>query len=92
MAVMTIYKYPLTLTGRQVVALPARSTPISVGLQDRVICMWAIVPDGKLPKMDRSICIYGTWHDMGDIVSPGQFLGTVQQGIYVWHVFDEGAA
>ena len=47
--------------------------------------LWALVDDAK-PSEIRKISVVGTgWNIDGN---PGTYIGTVQDGMYVWHVFD----
>lgn len=80
-----IFKYPLALIGQQTVEMPTTAVLLSVQLQGLDICLWALVqPD--LPKSKRVIMIYGT----GEAINANDhiFIGTVQIGLYVWHVFE----
>lgn len=81
----TIYKYPLILEGRQTLALPLMFfTPLDVQFQGDQLCLWALVePDSQTFTVD--IYIYGTGQTIPGL--PGEYLGTVQQGQFVWHVF-----
>lgn len=84
----TIYKYPLRLADRQFVAMPCDAEILSVQVQGQDICLWAIVsPDAKMEV--RYFHIVGTGHEMPECRT--SFVGTVQLGSFVGHVFSEVA-
>lgn len=88
-----IFKYSLALTRVQGVSMPRNAQILSVQYQEGLLCMWALV-DGAAEPVKREICIYGTGHEV--FVAPTRravllsYVGTVQQGPFVWHVFDNG--
>lgn len=81
----TIYKYPLLLTDSQILHLPSSAKPLSAQLQGDQLCLWAEVEDEWNPGKEVVISIVGTGHP----IPPGavNYLGTVQQGPFVWHVY-----
>lgn len=81
----TIYKYPLQLTGSQMLTLPSSARFLSVQLQGDQLCLWAEVNTGIGGVKDTVISIVGTGH----VIPPGavHYLGTVQQDQFVWHVY-----
>lgn len=81
----TIYKYPLLLTDSQIMWLPLSAKPLSVQLQGEQLCLWAEVNAGSSGQKQVVISIVGTGHP----IPPGavNYLGTVQQGQFVWHVY-----
>lgn len=85
----TIYKYPLDLTDSQILHLPSSAKPLSVQLQGEQLCMWAEVNTGVGGRKEVVITIVGTGHP----IPPGavHYLGTVQQGQFVWHVYASAA-
>ena len=86
---MTIWKFPLELTNKQEVQMPVGANVISVDNQHGQICMWALVND-EAEKETRTFEVVGTGHYMRDI--DRDFVGTVQQGPFVWHVFEVTSA
>lgn len=82
----TIYKYPLQMNVAQVVDVPVGSEILSVGLQGENLVMW-VKCDPSAEKVQRGIVIVGTGHEFNDDY---EFLGTVQVGTFVAHVFDKG--
>lgn len=86
----TVYKYPLELTDSQILHLPSSAKPLSVQLQGNQLCLWADVPAGQfVVEKEVVITIVGTGHP----IPPGavNYLGTVQQGPFVWHVYASAA-
>lgn len=84
-----IYKYELALKYKQDIELPMDYDVLSVQCQNNSIMLWAVVyPTAE--KVPRRIYIFGTGEKLPDnfneYIRPG-YLGTVQQDIYVWHIF-----
>ena len=89
----SIWKYPLTPGKSQTVSMPSGATPLSVGVAQGEMCLWAAVTT-EAPRVQRTINVLGTgWDWQGH--PPGKFIGTVVfgktlLGDCVWHVFDAG--
>ena len=84
---MKVFKYVLKPTDEQVVMMPKEARVLSCHVQDRDICVWALVdPDAR--KESRTFFIHGTGHEVAYPHS-GTFVGTVllNQGLLVLHVF-----
>lgn len=85
---MTIWKYPLEITDEQTIELPQRSEILSVQMQNGVPTIWALVdPKAPGPKVKQKIGIFGTGNPIDGVLFKQAFIGTVQQGSLVWHVF-----
>lgn len=83
---ISIYKYVLEITDDQVISIPGPLELLSIQLQGGRLCLWAkVCVEAPLEKVP--IRIVGTGHSFDDCLDGWQFLSTVQQGIYVWHVF-----
>ena len=82
----TIWKYKLEIVDEQFIEIPFgyNSKLLSVAMQDERLCLWAIVEPEKDTKTAQ-IRIFGTGnpHYSGSL----EFLGTVQEQFFVWHVF-----
>ena len=78
-----ICKYSLLLGGSHL-ELPQGWEPLHVAMQDRQACLWALV-DPDAPKVPALVQSYGMGFSLAD--DPGKFLGTAQQGPFVWHFF-----
>lgn len=89
-----IFKYRLKREDVQEVLLPKWSTPLSVQMQNGEIQMWVLV-DIEQPVVKSQVTIYGTVQSVPDNFYVGRehnlFLGTVQDKIYVWHIFITGS-
>lgn len=86
-----IYKYPIycdAVDKGQVIVrvdMPVGAKPISVQCQDGTVCVWAEVdPKIRSVSTHRFYCV-GTGY--GDVPEDKTFLGTVQQGAFVWHIY-----
>lgn len=83
----TVYKYQLALAETQEIEMPAKAEILSVGAQNDVICIWAMVDtEGAMTR--RKFNIVGTGHKMDDGYQ--FFLGTVHliEGALVFHIFE----
>lgn len=87
---LTIYKYEFKVDDEVMVRMPLGAKVLSVGIQQpRRICLWAIVDSfdvhqGAMP-VDRRFKVRGTGQPLGEV---GRFVGTVIDGLFVWHVFE----
>jgi len=86
-----IHKYPLELTERQTIKHLPCFTPAHVGLDPSgALCLWAEVDlIDSAPICSIDVEIFGTGHT---IPPPPhhwarQFVGSVVQGSFVWHVY-----
>jgi len=81
-----IWKYGLALTAEPIeISMPADAELLQVQDQGGTITIWAVV-EPKAARVMRRFRIVGTGHAFD--VEPLEYLGTVQQGAYVWHVFE----
>lgn len=81
----TIWKFKLEVTVQNI-TIPAKAEILSVANQNDKICLWALVEPHN-PKIERVIEVVGT----GWMIEPAKkrkFIGTVQVGPFVWHVFE----
>lgn len=85
----TIWKFPLQITARQTLQIPVGAKLLTVQAQGigelSRITLWAEIDD-QSPKAGRKIAITGTGHDL----PLGEYVGTVQQHDFVWHIYDQG--
>lgn len=89
---MRIYKYELKMTGLNQIKIPAGANVFSVGLDpaDR-LCIWALVDPEETKEDVREFMVAGTGWDLQDELSKhlsANFLGTVRQQPYMWHVWE----
>lgn len=80
-----VYKYGLHMIGEQSVQMPSGAKILCVQKQETGICIWALV-DTTRGNTVRHIEIVGTGHQLDSRVR--EYIGTVQDGDFVWHVFD----
>lgn len=82
----TIWKFTLARASLSPVTMPIGAEILHVGVQENDICFWAKV-DPKAKTETRLFGIYGTgWDIPNDTES--EYVGTVQQGSFVWHIFE----
>ena len=86
---MKIYKYPLEITDRQTVKLPADSEIISIVNINEKPYIYVIVEPGEECGIHHEIICYGTGHPMRDDYCDYRFLGTLvfAGGRLVLHYF-----
>lgn len=82
-----IWKQVLQIEGTQDVPLPVGAEFLSVQNQRDEICFWYKCDPAAEKKMHRFF-IAGTGHQLPH--TEGQYMGTVQVGSFVWHVFFMG--
>lgn len=83
----TIYKFPLKITDIQKVSMPKDSTILTVQVQRKIPCLWALVETDKQAE-ERSFRIITTGHPiLNNII---RYIGTFQvlESDYVGHVFE----
>lgn len=83
----TIWKFPLAVIDEQRVTMPCGAKLLAVQDQGGMMCLWAMV-DTEAAKVTRAIRIYVTGNPIPD--DAGLHVDTVQDGRFVWHVFDTG--
>ena len=81
----TIYKYPLAIADSQAIKVPGEAKILCVQLQMDTLTLWAQVDPNNIPST-RTIEVFGTGHPMDD--GCRSYIGTVQEGSLVWHVFE----
>jgi len=80
-----IWKYEFEITAIvQAYDVPKGSMPVHVEMQGRHLCMWMDV-NTAADKDERSFVIIGTGHPVPDDAA---YIGTAQQGEFVWHLFE----
>lgn len=89
-----IYKYPLEIKDEQEIVLSERHQILSVGNQNGVLTLWALVDPTAVQKTKVKIRIFGTgmgidvpWEEDIVFLHRLNFLGTVIIDPFVWHVF-----
>jgi hypothetical protein len=85
----TVWKFRLdVIVNDQRLIMPGSGEVLAVGVQDRSIVLWVLVcPDHA--NETRVFRVLGTGHRVTSDVKA--HVGTVQIGVYVWHVFEVDA-
>lgn len=91
----TIWKYEIEITDRQVLKMPtkARLLPFVAqqpGQPSNMLCLWAEVDlrnSEAYPMEKVPIYVVGTGNPMPEEVGNDGYLGSVQSGVFVWHVY-----
>ena len=80
-----IYKYQITDANQGKIMMPKGAVIISAQYQNGIPTIWAVV-DINQELTERRFDIYGT--GMHVDMRGRCHLATVQDGIYVWHIFE----
>lgn len=82
-----IWKYPIELADFVIIEMPEGAEILTAQMQYGKLCLWALVDcEPELPKLNREIEIIGTGNSI--IEAPRRYIATVQQDIFVWHIFE----
>lgn len=57
-----------------------------VGIQNGKITVWGMCMDTTNKTMRQFYCV-GTGKDLSELPTEAIYIGTVQMGAYVWHIF-----
>jgi hypothetical protein len=84
----TIYKYPITPdeNGEVLIAAGGTFKLLTVQMRDSVPCLWAEVDPDSPIYVHRFVTV-GTGRRIPD---DGVYVGSWQNGRYVWHLYDRG--
>ena len=89
---MKVFKYELVLNAvdesawEQVLEMPSEPTVLSIQAHEGRTFLWAAVePEAE----KKGYKFYSVGTGFGTIPGGCYYIGTVQQGRYVWHVFSE---
>jgi hypothetical protein len=85
-----IFKYPFKIEDEITMMLPAGANVLYVGVQSGIPCMWTMVEINR-PTTTRKFRVFGTGHliPWGDSEPMLNYIGTFQQSLFVWHVFEQ---
>lgn len=81
-----IYKYQIYV-GSNKLTLPAGAIPRAVGGQDDVLFLWVEHVNSDVPLTPRIFNVYPTGQAL--TTQPEQYIGTIFNGPYVWHVYEQ---
>jgi len=82
----TIYKYELVMADTQEFFMPKKAVILDVQFQNEKMCVWALI-DTEDTLTTKRFTIIGTGNPISKDIFPGLYIGTVQTGAFVWHVF-----
>ncbi len=82
----TIWKYELPMVDTTI-SMPIGAEILAVQLQKKIVCMWALIDPGS-ERENRNFRIVGTGSKKKIELKKENYLGTVQQEIFVWHIFE----
>lgn len=86
----TVWKFPFLIDDECPIEMPGGAKVLYVDTQGGAVCLWALVNPSAQKEL-RNFCIRGTGHPLG--AERHTYHGSVQQGPFVWHVFErDGAA
>ena len=85
---MIIYKYHFKLGDTVEIEMPLASQILSVQIQNGMYCLWALIDQEITTVVKRKLAIRGTGNPIKG--SLGRYIATIQNGLFVWHVFDLG--
>lgn len=85
---MKIYKFPLVVTDEQHIRIGESSKILSCQFQNNTLCLWALCDPDAAFIIARKVRIIGTGNPMPDMTN-FNFVATVQERQFVWHVFVE---
>jgi hypothetical protein len=81
-----IWKFPITSPDGTRIDMPQGARILTVQMQAGMPTLWAVV-DPEAPRRARYFRVVGTGHTHEAGVFR-DYLGTVQDGPFVWHVFE----
>jgi hypothetical protein len=82
----TIYKYPIPYGSTDTYTeMPNGARILAVQMQNGKPYVWAIV-ETTMEVVGRRFVLYGTGHALDDYY--GTYIGTFQDGPFVWHLFE----
>jgi len=80
-----IHKYVIKIQETFSLDMPAQAQILSVQMQGGLPKIWAIVDDENV-NTRRNFYVVGTGIPLAS--NPMKFIGTFQDGVYVWHLFE----
>jgi len=92
----TIWKFELPIEDQPSIDMPIGARILSVGVQnaatDRKLMLWAYIPKTEVKTETRYFFVLGTGNPIPWDLSESAFVGTVQMGSHIWHVWDQRGA
>ena len=85
----TIWKFLIVAGSMPVARMPRGSSPVAAKSIAGVTWVWAIV-DPTAPIVDHQFAVQATGQEITPEVELGDYVGTVFDGPFVWHVISLG--
>lgn len=91
---LTVYKYAVAPSLETIdLDIPGGGPIISAGIDPGGnVCVWAMVDTDEPEEKVRILCVGTGWPldaIMNEEANGLNFIGTVKEGIYMWHLFQE---
>lgn len=84
-----IFKYEIALVdGLQRIKMPKNAKVLSFQNQTGTMQIWVLLNPDEKQQEDRCFVIIGTGHPIQPEDYELSFVGTAQQGPFVWHLFE----
>ena len=77
----------MNITDEQTIEIPLNGEILSAQFQNSILCIWVLVNPSEETK-PRYFEIYGTGNPF-EIGDNRKFIGTLQDGSFVWHLFEK---
>lgn len=84
----TIWKFPLEISDTIRLDMPLGAEVLSVQMQDGTPTLWALV-EPAMPLTAYSFRVFGTGHPVPNGAGLDVFVGTLQMGPLVFHMFKD---
>lgn len=88
---MRVFKYPLTRKPNEYggfeIQVPSEHKVLSAIVQNNDIVIYVASTKDEQPTKTVEIHVVGTGKEMSTFIYDLRFIGTVQQGPFVWHIF-----
>jgi len=84
-----IWKFTIPIEDEPTIDMPVGARVLSVGAQSGYLVMWALVPNTGAPTEERHFFVIGTGNPIPWNIERCPFIGTVQIGGFVGHIFDQ---
>lgn len=83
-----IHKYPCPIKDDFTLPMPATAQVLDVQISNPGSAFMWVKLDPALPNVDRHFVLFGTGSPIPDISGKYLYVGTFQDRIWVWHLFE----
>jgi hypothetical protein len=86
----SIWKYQLEITDNPSIVMPVDAKILTVQVQDKLPCLWVMIPDNHEETETRHFRLAGTGHLINEASDKLSYIGTfqLQNDTLVFHVFE----